>query len=110
MLHMPNTPSCPDALLKIFLHILGMESVGIHELIYNAIMKCDVDIRREMYQSVAVSGGTTMFPGKLTPRGIFSSTSFVADLEMFSLIFSFIRAMSEVSNCSDAENQLRNDN
>jgi len=27
---------------------LGMEACGIHELIYNAIMACDVEIRRLM--------------------------------------------------------------
>ena len=30
-------------------------------------MKCDVDIRRELYSNVVMSGGTTMFP-KLADR------------------------------------------
>jgi len=42
---------------------LGLESSGIHELTYNSIMKCDVDIRKDLYQNVVLSGGTTMFPG-----------------------------------------------
>jgi actin len=26
-------------------------------------MKCDIDIRRDLYNNVVLSGGTTMFPG-----------------------------------------------
>lgn len=26
-------------------------------------MKCDVDIRRDLYTNIVLSGGTTMFPG-----------------------------------------------
>ena len=40
-----------------------MESVGIHETTYNSIMKCDVDIRKDLYSNIVLSGGTTMFPG-----------------------------------------------
>jgi len=42
---------------------LGMESVGIAEATYNSIMKCDVDIRKDLYANTVLSGGTTMFPG-----------------------------------------------
>merc|ERR1712126_409687 len=28
---------------------LGMEAVGVHETTYNSIMKCDVDIRKDLY-------------------------------------------------------------
>jgi len=42
---------------------IGMEDAGIHEMIYKSIMKCDVDIRKDMYQSVVLSGGSTMYPG-----------------------------------------------
>ena len=41
---------------------LGMESTGIHETTYNSIMKCDVDIRKDLYANTVLSGGTTMFP------------------------------------------------
>ena len=30
---------------------------------YNSIMKCDVDIRKDLYSNIVLSGGTTMFPG-----------------------------------------------
>jgi len=42
---------------------IGNESAGIHVLTYNSIMKCDVDIRRDLYSNIVLSGGTTMFPG-----------------------------------------------
>lgn len=42
---------------------LGMESAGIHETTYNSIMKCDIDIRKDLYANNVLSGGTTMYPG-----------------------------------------------
>ena len=42
---------------------LGMESAGVHETTYNSIMKCDVDIRKDLYANTLMSGGTTIFKG-----------------------------------------------
>ncbi|XP_033744356.1 actin-like [Pecten maximus] len=42
---------------------IGMEAAGIHELLHNSVMSCDIDIRRDMYGHVVLSGGSTMFPG-----------------------------------------------
>ncbi len=42
---------------------IGMESAGIHETTYNSIMKCDVDIRPELYANTILAGGTTLFSG-----------------------------------------------
>merc|ERR1712241_1330822 len=39
------------------------EACGIHETTYNSIMKCDVDIRKDLYANTVMSGGTTMYPG-----------------------------------------------
>ena len=52
---------CPESLFQPA--FLGMESAGLHETTYNSIMKCDVDIRKDLYGNVVLSGGTTMFPG-----------------------------------------------
>eukprot|EP01098_Paradermamoeba_levis_P005125 TRINITY_DN2177_c0_g3_i1.p1 TRINITY_DN2177_c0_g3~~TRINITY_DN2177_c0_g3_i1.p1 ORF type:complete len:411 (-),score=106.42 TRINITY_DN2177_c0_g3_i1:97-1221(-) len=52
---------CPEALFQPSL--LGMEAVGIHETTYNSIMKCDVDMRKDLYANILLSGGTTMLPG-----------------------------------------------
>jgi len=52
---------CPEALFQP--DFMGMESDGIHDTMYNSIMKCDVDIRPSLYNNLVLSGGTTMFPG-----------------------------------------------
>uniref|UniRef100_A0AAF5CZZ9 Col_cuticle_N domain-containing protein n=2 Tax=Strongyloides stercoralis TaxID=6248 RepID=A0AAF5CZZ9_STRER len=52
---------CPEALFQP--SFLGMESAGIHETTYNSIMKCDIDIRKDLYANSVLSGGTTMYPG-----------------------------------------------
>lgn len=53
---------CPEALFQPAL--IGMESAGIHETTYNSIMKCDVDIRKDLYANTVLSGHTMMFPGQ----------------------------------------------
>jgi actin-related protein len=55
---------CPEVLYQPSL--LGMESVGVHQLVYNTIMKCDIDIRKDMYSNIVLSGGTTLHPGMET--------------------------------------------
>jgi len=42
--------------------MIGRESDGIDKLTYDSIMKCDVDIRRDLFQNMVLSGGSTMFP------------------------------------------------
>jgi len=44
-------------------NFIGMESDGIDKLTYKSIMKCDVDIRRDLYGNIVMSGGTTMYDG-----------------------------------------------
>ena len=51
----------PEALFQP--SFLGLEAAGIHETTYNSIYKCDLDIRRDLYGNIVLSGGTTMFPG-----------------------------------------------
>ncbi|KAF8562328.1 hypothetical protein P879_10534 [Paragonimus westermani] len=52
---------CPEALFQP--SFLGMESAGVHETTFNSIMKCDVDIRKDLYANTVLSGCTTMIPG-----------------------------------------------
>ncbi|CAE7292880.1 unnamed protein product [Symbiodinium sp. CCMP2592] len=42
---------------------VGKEASGIHDTTFQSIMKCDVDIRKDLYSNVVLSGGTTMFQG-----------------------------------------------
>jgi actin len=50
---------CPEVLFNPSL--IGMEQQGIHQLTFQSIMKCDVDIRKDLYANIVMSGGTTMF-------------------------------------------------
>ena len=52
---------CPEMLFKP--HFDGMEYDGIDKTIYDSIMRCNIDVRRELYGNIVLSGGTTMFPG-----------------------------------------------
>jgi actin-related protein len=38
---------------------------GIHELAYDAIIKCDNFLQRDLFRNVVVSGGTSMLEGTL---------------------------------------------
>ncbi|XP_045751161.1 beta-actin-like protein 2 isoform X2 [Mirounga angustirostris] len=52
---------CPESIFQP--SFLGTESSGIHETTFNSIMKCDVDIRKDLYANIVLSGGSTMYPG-----------------------------------------------
>jgi len=52
---------CPEVLFQP--SMIGKEDEGVHVLTYNSIMKCDIDIRKDLYGNVVLSGGSTMFPG-----------------------------------------------
>lgn len=58
---------------------LGVEMPAFQEMVYQSIMKCDLDVRKDLYSNIVLSGGTTMLPGtperlskeiqKLVPSG-----------------------------------------
>ncbi|KRY77563.1 Actin-5C [Trichinella pseudospiralis] len=52
---------CPEALFQPLL--FGLECCGLHEITNLSIMKCDVDLRKKLYENIILSGGSTMFPG-----------------------------------------------
>jgi len=52
---------CPEVLFQP--SFIGKEAAGIHDCTFQTVMKCDVDIRRDLYANIVMSGGTTMFPG-----------------------------------------------
>lgn len=71
----------PEALFQP--SVIGLESGGVHITTFNSIMKCDVDVRKDLYGNIVMvrliayvkvsdcfpllirlkSGGTTMYPG-----------------------------------------------
>merc|ERR1712232_78202 len=52
---------CPEVLFQP--SFIGKEAIGVHDTTFQSIMKCDVDIRKDLYANVVLSGGTTMFEG-----------------------------------------------
>jgi len=52
---------CPEVLFNP--SMIGKEAEGIHKLTYQSILKCDIDIRKDLYSNVVLSGGSTMFVG-----------------------------------------------
>jgi len=52
---------CPEVLFQP--SFIGKEASGVHDCTFQTIMKCDVDIRKDLYANIVLSGGTTMFPG-----------------------------------------------
>jgi len=51
----------PEALFNP--SVLGLEDDGIHKLVFDSILKCDVDIRKDLYANIVLSGGSTMYLG-----------------------------------------------
>ncbi|XP_042863814.1 actin, clone 302-like isoform X2 [Penaeus japonicus] len=52
---------CPEALFQPSL--LSENLCGIHQAVYNSIMNCDIDIRRDLFFNIVLTGGTTLTPG-----------------------------------------------
>merc|ERR1712014_72156 len=52
---------CPECLFQP--SFIGKEASGVHDTTFQSIMKTDVDIRKDLYANVVLSGGTTMFQG-----------------------------------------------
>jgi len=77
---------CPEVLFKPSL--IGKEFGGLHEQTYQSIMKSDVDVRKDLYQNIILSGGTTLYAGlperltkevqKLAPQSIKSLVKVIA--------------------------------
>jgi actin-related protein len=53
----------PEALFNPGLIKEGDEVLGMHSMGHATIQKCDVDIRKDLYQNIILSGGTTLYAG-----------------------------------------------
>jgi actin-related protein 2 len=51
----------PEALFNPSL--IGVESAGLGEMLFNVINSCDMDTRPDLYKHIVLSGGSTMYPG-----------------------------------------------
>ncbi|GAX78343.1 hypothetical protein CEUSTIGMA_g5785.t1 [Chlamydomonas eustigma] len=52
---------CPEVLFEP--NLIGLEAKGVHFLVNDTIGKCDIDVRRELYNNIVLSGGSSMFEG-----------------------------------------------
>jgi actin-related protein len=52
---------CPEALFQP--NLIEKEAQGIHEFVWTSISRCDLDIRRDLFGNIVLSGGSTMFSG-----------------------------------------------
>lgn len=43
--------------------LVGIEAAGVHEAVFDSIMKTGLDIRKDFYHNIVVSGSGTLFPG-----------------------------------------------
>lgn len=76
----------PEVLFKPSL--IGREYGGIHEQLFQSISKSDVDVRKDLYQNIVLSGGSTLFAGlperltkevqKLAPSNISNKVKVIA--------------------------------
>ena len=57
---------CPEALFKP--QLLGMECPGVHTTVFNCINGCDIDVRRDLYSNIVLSGGSTVFSLSVSMR------------------------------------------
>ncbi|KAK2838177.1 hypothetical protein Q5P01_015389 [Channa striata] len=51
---------CPEALFQP--SFLGIESDGVHKMLYDSVMTCDVNVRDHLFAHTVLTGGTTMIP------------------------------------------------
>ena len=52
---------CPEALFQP--NFVGIDCDGCHKVAFDSISKCDLDVRKDMYQNIVLVGGTSMFEG-----------------------------------------------
>ena len=52
---------CTEALFHP--SMMGKQCPGMHHQIYTSIMKTDIDVRRQLYENIVLSGGSSMFSG-----------------------------------------------
>merc|ERR1712039_380952 len=56
---------CTEALFQP--RLVGKDVGGLHEMAFQAITQCDVDVKRALATNVVLSGGSVLFEG-LRPR------------------------------------------
>ncbi len=43
--------------------LAGVERFGVHTTAYHAVMKCEPDVRKDLYSNIVLAGGCSLVPG-----------------------------------------------
>jgi len=57
----PERFRAPEILMQP--NLIGEEYQGLHHMVVNSITKTDTDLRKQLYEKIYLSGGTTLLPG-----------------------------------------------
>ncbi|XP_027174626.1 actin-like [Coffea eugenioides] len=79
------------------------ENVGVHKMIINSIMKCDIGIRNYLFKNIMLTGGSTLFPG--FAEGI---TKEILELGSSTLAFKFSDLIAREINHKFANKMFKN--
>lgn len=52
---------CPEILFQP--KLAGTELEGVHKYCFDSVMKCDNDVRKDLFLNIILSGGSTLFEG-----------------------------------------------
>ena len=55
----PSRFRAPEVLFRP--DLTGKECEGVHEILHNSIQNSDLDLRRQLYENIILSGGSTLF-------------------------------------------------
>ena len=53
--------TCPEMLFNAGLE--GKKTRGIHQIAWDAVQECDLDIRKEVFRNLVLAGGNSMYTG-----------------------------------------------
>ena len=80
---------CPEVLFKP--SMLGKEGNGISKSCYDSIQKCNIDIRKDLFNCIVLAGGTSMYNGLperfkkeikyLSPENVKEEVKIISSLE-----------------------------
>eukprot|EP01084_Bolivina_argentea_P297501 512542_1 len=101
--------------------LIGKSSEGIHKLGYKSIMRCDVDIRKELYENIILSGNSMLFDGmtdrmtqemgRLAPSSINVNVKYgcrYSEKLMQTTVAGFLRNTGNNDVCNDVTHMIAN--
>merc|ERR1712241_729770 len=89
---------CPEVLFQP--SFIGKEASGVHDTTFQSIMKCDVDIRKDLYANVVLSGGTNLVVSKHVVESVAELISNLLALQLLlvNLILNVVNPVVELGD------------